>query len=136
MNSFKLRLFSLLASKSFTGELSEEASIQREFAEYCKFLAIEGRLKATFTAISNEYVGGMRPLFGLKLKALGKVSGAPDMVFIWEGGGGWIEFKSKKGRLSESQQIFEEWCQAHNINHVVARSFEEGKEALTKWGLL
>lgn len=129
-------LLNLLCVKRFNARLKEEESQQIAFANYCRAKSIQGELNAVWTAISNEYSGRYSPLFGAKLCALGKISGAPDMMFIWSGGGGLIEFKSSKGRLSEKQKLFQKWCQVNNVNHELVRSSDEAIEVIKKWGLV
>ena len=83
-----------------------------KLASALRALLFEGKLKCTFTHIANEHSGAKRPRFGLKLKAMGKVSGAADYVFISDDGRGiWVEMKRPdgKGRQSAEQKAFQEW---------------------------
>ena len=52
----------------------------------------------------------------------------PEVVFI--------EVKSKKGRLSKDQKVFQELCEKAKTPYIVARSTDDVKEYLMKRGKL
>jgi hypothetical protein len=123
--------------------LTDEDRICIEFADRLREAALMGRLRATFTHIPHEVGGGTKNA-GLRYtlaKALGLITGSADYVFVWSGGGGWIEFKrpaspgTPAGRLSTPQRLFGDWCQRENVNWRVAYSAAEGFEILREWGV-
>jgi len=82
-----------------------------------------------------------------QLKVLGQLTpGAPDLLFLWRGGGGGIELKRPaerrlfdhhaKGRLSDEQQAFRERCQRHGVPYAVCESWAEVRDTLIEWGRL
>jgi hypothetical protein len=99
------------------------------------YLAIAGRRDLLWFAIPN---GGFRHIsVAARLKAEGVRSGIFDMVFLLEQGRvGWMELKTRTGRLSASQIAFRERAEA--LGHLVAviRSLDEAIVHLTKWGVL
>jgi hypothetical protein len=114
------------------------------FGDRLREAALLGRLRATFTHIPHE-VGGGTTNAGLRYslaKALGLITGSADYVFVWSGGGGWIEFKrpaapgKPAGRLSVPQRQFGEWCQRQNVNWRVAHTANEGFDILREWGVI
>ena len=133
MNS--LRKWKLLACQNWKGKLSEEAKEQYKFAEWLRIQTIDNKLNIVWYSISNEYSGSNNKVFGAKLKCLGKVSGTPDMAFHWCTGSGFIEFKSKLGKQTEKQLLFEEWCNSNNVKYRIARSFEQAVSILIEWGI-
>ncbi len=76
------------------GSLKPEDKICVEFANYVRQVQLEGNTKKDFvwTHVANEFAGKKRPVFGMLQKAMGKVSGWPDHIFLWSGGCGAIEF--------------------------------------------
>lgn len=73
---------------------------------------------------------GKRPVyFGLP--------GSPDLVGIMAGNGRMIgvEVKSKDGRLSGNQIIFQEWMNKAGGIYIVARSYEECDAGLKRYGI-
>jgi len=94
--------------------------------------ADEGRIKA-------RIVG--------RMKADGMLlAGAPDLVLLWRGGGGFVELKRPAfrdvfghhpaGVASEDQKEFARRCAALGINHAFVRSWEGLRERLGEWGAL
>lgn len=132
-----LWLYNLLKRSKCNYKLKPESSTQIEFADRLRLLSLEGKLGCVWYAISNE-IGAVdnNPRYGAYLQALGKISGSPDMAFHWKGGSGFIEFKSEKGRQSETQKLFEKWCDFHGIDYKIARSASEGMQILKKWNLI
>lgn len=144
-------LLRLMQSRVFRGRLrGEEDATVIAFANACRQWTLEGRLRATWTNIPHE-VGAVSRTLGkgmeqrinpafrtaqaryAKALAQGLVPGSGDFVFA---PGGWLEFKSSSGSLSDDQRDFRDWCQAISIPYVVCRSVESGEAALKKWGVL
>jgi hypothetical protein len=123
--------------------LTDEDKHCIEFGDRLREAALMGRLSATFTHIPHEVGGGTKnaALRYTLAKALGLVTGSADYVFVWDGGGGWIEFKrpaspgKPAGRLTKTQRQFGEWCQQQQVNWRVAHTANEGFEILTEWGV-
>ena len=123
------------------GKLDPEDEICYEFAERVRYLQLEDLCRQDFiwTHIANEFAGKAKPLFGMKLKAVGKVSGWPDYNFLWHGGCGVIEFKTAdkaKSKQSPAQKDVEAWCKLAGVDYRVARSASAGVEILKEWGLV
>jgi hypothetical protein len=69
------------------------------------------------------------------LAKMGRVSGVADYIFLWKDGCLCLEFKTQKGRQSDSQKKFEQNCKDRGIPYYLARSVEEGFRVLEKEGL-
>lgn len=70
---------------------------------------------------------------GAHLKASGMRPGFPDLVLLMPSGEwAWLamEFKSKGGRLSESQKRYAEYLPKRGVLHKVIWTFEEFKELI------
>jgi hypothetical protein len=132
-----LWLYKLLKRANCNYKLNPEAAVQVRFADQLRLLSLENKLRCVWFAVCNE-IGSANPnpRYGVYLQALGKIAGTPDMVFLWDGGCGVIEFKSAKGRQSEEQQLFQKWCDATHVKYEIARSLEEANAILCSWGLL
>lgn len=138
------QLMSLMNYRPFRGRTGAEDDLAITVATYLRAATLEGKLKATWTCIPHE-VGAVpqkNAKFKLaqtryaKAKAMGLITGSADYVFVWAGGGGWIELKSATGSLSEHQRDFRDWCRATNSNHAVCRTLDEVVEKLIEWGVL
>lgn len=107
-----------------------------DFANYLRCHSITDRNKAVWSKIAHEISGNNKPHFGQLLAATGKINGVPDFMFMWEDGCGFIELKTKTGKLSPNQKLFERWCQHCKVRHEVAYSVEEAIEIVRKWKIL
>jgi hypothetical protein len=110
--------------------------MQREFVNDLIVWTMEGRLNCVWSAIPNEVSSNRSPAFGAMLRALGKIKGAPDMVFLWNGGSGFIEFKYGKNTQTKEQKIYQEWCDYMGVNYSVAYSRSDAINILKQWGVL
>lgn len=132
-----LWLYKLLAREKCNYKLKPEALIQFRFADMLRAFSLENKLKCVWFAVCNE-LGGVKKdgHRGSYLQGLGKISGTPDMIFLWEDGAGCIEFKSKSGRLSEEQELFKKWCELRGVNYALVRTTEQAIETLKDWKVL
>jgi len=81
--------------------------------------------------------GGLLPLDPVRLARIaGLITGASDYLFLWDGGSGVLEAKSKTGSLTPSQKDWRDWCVANGVRHAVFRSVDEGEAQLRSWGVL
>ncbi len=112
-------------------KIGEEDRICIEFANYLRQLTFEGKLKYTWFHVPNQF-GGYKALFGLKQGWMGRHPGVPDFCFIGEDGHNsfFIEFKTQKGKLSESQKIYIDWCKDCGVPVYICMSFEEAKKII------
>jgi hypothetical protein len=137
----------LRTSKTRMG--AEDESCIR-FADMLREAALTGRLRATFTHIPHEVGGGaknavLRYSFAI---AMGLVTGSGDFVFVWKGGGCWIEFKrptvassvfgprKQGGSLTPKQKLFQQWCASLDVPYVVVTSANQGLKILEDFGVL
>lgn len=99
---------------------------------------MEGRLRAVWTHVPHEAAGKGKfaAIYMAKAKALGLIKGSADLVFVWAGGGGWIEMKTETGSLTPEQRDFRLWCENSGVHHAVCRSVAEVEERLREWGAL
>lgn len=89
-----------------------------------------------FFAIPNEATvirsrnGKLDMKYHAYFKSLGVVKGAPDLVLFYNSKVLFLEMKSKKGKISESQQNFMDVCNSENVPYYVAHGFDEAKEII------
>lgn len=134
-SEFVRRLIQIVNITNLKCRLKPEAALQKAFVDNLVYWTLEGRLKCVWTSIANENGSNDKPLYGMVLRALGKVRGAPDMVFLWDSGSGFIEFKAGKNKQTMQQRIFADWCKVCNVNYEVCYTPEEAKNTLKKWGV-
>lgn len=87
--------------------------------------ALENTLNAVWFHVANEVSNGHQYAFGAKLKAMGKLPGVADFVFLAPHKGGALELKYAKGKLSEPQETFRDWCKSKDVVYGVARTLDE-----------
>lgn len=110
-----------------SGEISEE-SIHKTIMHRIK---LDPFLKRFIIHIPNE--GKRSPRYGKLLQDLGMRRGVFDLfVMLGRHGyyGAWIELKSKKGKLSEEQLIFQNDMQEQNYFTAVCYTIEEALETI------
>lgn len=127
------RLFKILGNGKWSSRLGEEDFERLKFVNYCRVLTYENLLPCVWFSVPNEFGGQKQHMFGAKLNVLGRVCGSPDLVFLWSSGCLCLEFKSLKGKLSENQEIFKDWCDHNKVNYHVVRSCEEAKRVLKNY---
>ena len=103
--------------------------------------SIEGELKGVWFHVPNESVvskeNKLKDILRIKKKhCMGLINGVPDLVFISKNNTLFIELKTAKGRLTESQLYFQEWCIDEGVDYFVARSVEEVTTILKEKGFL
>jgi hypothetical protein len=114
----------------------EEDIMCIKFANHLRAWTIEGKLKAVWFHPANETGDNTKFHFGNKLRAMGKIPGVPDYVFATKDRSYFMEFKSKKGKQSDSQKAFENWCIEQDVPYALVRTFEEAENKLKEWGIL
>lgn len=109
-----------------------ETAIQRAIVNYLRAVLPNGYRVAAIPNGAVRTVGG-RMVNG---NIPGLVAGIPDLM-IFGGGRCWfIEVKNDRGRMSEHQRDFVEWCQADGATPcVLARSIDDVRAALSAWRL-
>lgn len=72
-----------------------------------------------------------------QLKKIGTTAGVYDLCVLWAAGKvGFLEVKSDKGRLSQSQNEFRENLDACGIPNACVKSVFEAQAALKTWGVV
>ena len=81
--------------------------------------------------------GGLRSKAeAAKLKWMGVTPGVPDLVILDEFGMSYlIEVKPPDGNLSDDQRMFHAKCKRLQIPHAVARSINDARDLLKRWGI-
>lgn len=140
------KIRALTLPPGFAGKVDpdSEDALSMQVAAALHEWAITGRMFSTWTKIPHEVgaVARNNSQFGkaqaryAKQRAMGLVSGSCDFVFVWKGGGGWIELKRPKSGLSPNQADFRDWCRFLGINHAICRSLAEVETTLVNWGVL
>jgi tRNA-dihydrouridine synthase len=73
---------------------------------------------------------------GARLKAMGTLAGVADICLTIRGHSYYLELKRRTGRQSPEQIAFAAAAGAAGATYAVARSPEEAKEILRRWGAL
>ena len=119
-----------------------EDSICIDFVSQLEFFDRINKTNGIFLHIPNEIEKVANFKFGSRQKRMGKVSGAPDYVFLMQNKTICIEVKkpktesSPKGTQSEHQKNFEDRCSKFKIPYYVVYSSKEGIDILYKEGFL
>jgi|SRR5262245_12783494 len=110
---------------------SPEAAIQRAIVDYLRLCA---KPNVLFVHPAN---GERRDVItGAKLKRMGVLAGASDLLLWHDGRAFALELKAPGGRLSESQRKFLECFDRAGGYSAVAEGVDRAIAILTAWGLL
>lgn len=100
--------------------------------------SLTGRLEGVWTHPPQEVAGGSklaRVRYAIAC-AMGAITGVPDYLFIASNGGALVELKSKRGKLTASQEDYRAWAVSQGVPHRVCRTLEEVEAFLIETGLL
>lgn len=119
--------------------LTEEDLMHKQFGSMVHQYQLMGKLDCSWW--SYDASGENRTLkTGALLKAKGLIPGASDYKFKYLKKNIayylYLEFKTSKGKQSESQKRFEESCIAVNEKYYIVRSVKEAIELLIREGII
>ncbi len=122
--------FSLSQQPAQTATLSPEDRECMKLVSFLREKTLTEDFPYVWFKVPNEFDGRKNPVFGRRMERLGRVKGAPDYVIAGKGNVMFVEMKSKRGRLSSAQKLFQEWCNACNVEYVLASDGNEVIERL------
>lgn len=130
----ELQLLNGVRSGRYTGE----DKLTNEIAIYLKINVLEGKLKGVFFHVPNESVSKTKRdmLRIMKKKQLGMIPGAPDFIIVTHDKTLFIELKTKKGRQSEFQKMFQIWSEKNDIQYYIIRDVPTLETVLKTTGVL
>lgn len=105
-----------------------EDKICVEFQNQMKCLLLENKLNCLWFHVANEgaFGGeGFRPMYGEKLKKMGKAKGMFDYIFLSQNASAMIEFKYNRNKMTPSQAVVKDWADYLKIHTLVAYSADE-----------
>lgn len=108
-----------------------ETRLQMALINHLRLLAPRNIL---YMAIPNE--GSRSPKTGARMKAMGMLPGAPDLLFIIDGKAHGLELKADKGRQSDTQRLVERAWEAAGGVYALAKGMDEALTVLRAWGAL
>ena len=130
-------LLRLMASRIFRGKTGPEDREAIALANRLRAATLSGQTAGPWWHTANEGKLSSTAAAAL-LKACGLISGAPDYVFLGDGGGV-IELKrpgAPPSSLSPAQRDVRDWCQASGVRWAMCRSADEAEATLRAWGWL
>lgn len=114
----------------------EESHIQEQVVTWLRYQ----HSKLLFTASVQEHAGGKYAWSNIqkanRRKRMGYLAGTPDLMIFEPRGinkGLFIEMKSPRGVLSDSQKDFGERATTNGYAYVVCHSLEEAQQAVEKY---
>lgn len=134
----KIRLLSKICNLP---NLKGEDALANQIAMVLTGYTLDNQLKGVWFHVPNESVvskeNKLKDILRIQRKhCMGLINGVPDFVFISKEKSLFIEVKTDKGRLSESQVYFRDWSIDEKIDYYIARSVEEVKDILIRNKLL
>lgn len=134
----KIRLLSKICNLP---NLKGEDALTNKVAMILTGYTLDNNLKGIWFHVPNESVvskeNKLKDILRIQRKhCMGLINGVPDFVFISKDKTLFIELKTEKGRLSEYQLYFRDWCVDEQIEYYVARSVEEVTDILKRNKLL
>jgi hypothetical protein len=118
--------------------LTPEADLQIQVADLLRIQ--EAPRGFLFFSCPNEGMGKARTGAALgrmaRLKRMGLRPGVADLVIVKNGLVYFLELKSNKGQISDSQAVFGLNCRRVGARYNVAYSFEQAQKILQDWGII
>jgi hypothetical protein len=111
-----------------------EGLICFEFANELRALTLASKFNGIWMHVPNEQHSSK--IHGWTIRAMGRVPGASDYVFMRPDFSACLEFKSADGVQSDNQKIFQAWCESQHVPYLVVRTCKEGMKALAAWGFV
>lgn len=107
----------------------EESKIQSAIMRF-----LDDALPASYRAFAIPNGGNRSAVTGAILKREGVKAGVPDICIVRSGGSvAFLEVKTEKGRLSNSQAEFRDWCGESGVPFAVVRGIDEVETTLRGW---
>lgn len=132
-------LVRLMTRAAYTGQRTGPEDREAiALANRLRAWTLDGRLRAVWWHTASEVGGGGRNA-GLRYalaKAMGLIPGAPDYVFLTDGGAWVIELKAAKGRQSDTQRDFQSWCGLNGVPYAICKGADAAEAQLRAWGLI
>lgn len=122
----------ILEGSNFNGKLEKENLLTFEIVNWLREQTLCTDFPFIWFHVANEFSGTINKFFGARLRALGKLPGIPDLIFMAKDKCILIEIKFDKGKLSKNQVIFKEWAQSKEIPYFVVYSLNDVKEIINE----
>lgn len=107
----------------------EEDALQMAVMEYLEFFPV--------FAFHPKNSGWKSIQTAVRDKKLGIKAGVADIVIMWKGSNiGFIELKTEKGKLSDSQKEFRDTCESFSFQYAVCRSVLDVANTIKGWGII
>lgn len=116
--------------------LKGERRLAADFANILRYETLAGNLDGIWFHVPNEWPSGNHFHYENVQRAMGKIPGAPDYVFLSTKGMGVLEAKTPRGSQSDNQKLFQRWCGMNAVHYGLFKSPEEGCAILKEWGIL
>ena len=111
--------------------MTSESSIQTAIMRY-----LDHALPASYRAFAIPNGGKRDRITGAIMKREGVKAGVPDIAIVRGGGHiAFLEVKNEKGRLSNSQQEFRDWCGANSVPFAIVRGVADAEAFLLDLGI-
>lgn len=78
--------------------------------------------------MANEIANKRHFVFGSKLKAMGKLNGVADFIFMSPLESVALELKSATGKLRPHQIAFKNWCDTCKVLYEVSNTLEHAQD--------
>ncbi len=121
-------------------KLGPEDCISATVADWVRLAMVNGTFNGIAFHVANESgqggAGHAVRLRQAKKRRIGMMPGAPDWVFSWSDGHGFIELKAAGGSLNPSQIAVRDRCERCGIRYAVCRSLEDVQAVLIEWGAI
>jgi len=109
----------------------KESAIQSSIMRF-----LDLALPATYRAFAVPNGGKRDRVTGAILKREGVKAGVADIVIVRQGGSvAFLEVKTNKGRLSNSQVEFRDWCAANGVPFAIVRGVGDVQSTLVDWNV-
>lgn len=108
-----------------------EAALQRNVVQHLMLIGVPGMI---YFSIPNEAKRSER--LGAEMKRMGMLPGVADLCIVIQGRAHFLELKSRDGKQSPEQILFQADCDEAGIPYAVAHSIDEALKTLRGWGAI
>lgn len=97
---------------------------------------LDKALPGSYRAFAIPNGGKRDRITGAIMKREGVRAGVPDIAIVRDGGlVAFLEVKTEKGRLSNAQVEFRDWCGANAVPYALVRGVGDVQAALIDWNV-
>lgn len=106
-----------------------EAALQKAVIQHLMLTGVRGMI---YFSVPNE--GKRSDELGAELRRMGMRSGVADLCLVIAGRAHFLEIKSRDGKQSQEQKLFQADCEEAGIPYAIVYGIDQALKTLRGWG--